>query len=788
MKQRFYKTRHSPGGSEGIALVIVLGLLAVLVVLGVAFSISMRTERMATRSYVDVVKARQLAHAAFNRVLDVQIPAEMASNVYPVVDAFGSRLGGATDGVMLLGDHSEISGVIYVPASLRPAAFQAEGANGCNWIELRDPISDTFYGEYAYLVVNCSGLLDANQIAGNEDLPVPRNNGDSPAEIRFHPDLLREASNNGYKNLDNYRAELRRFESVAEMGYLMGIDGTSSSGDDLVPNIGSLPLNSSYSPNGPWVDHLAVFSRFPKGYADNFLRSQDTAYIGGEPALWGGGNLATLKSAISDLEQPGKVPNLDHFLYALYDYADGGYIPYPITGTDAEKFQRFSSKPVPMVNEVIVSNSLQLVLSGAQQELIHRVYVTIETWFPFPDDTTDDPSFSVVMDQPIVLNSVASVPAYPAFSAPAQLESGPIPATFNPSENNQYQLTTYTYSWRQNVNGPGQPTSLPPSPFIVSVKVVGDIRVNYGGEPVDMVIGEWGNQDFQLAGVKPALPLGGPVVGVQTRSKAINDPRINWNPNMFVTPGAPTPGNQNNIIQAPNPDEFGFMYCRRGPLKSIGELGYLLYDANKPWQTIRLVGEDPVVGAKLIDRFTVFTNKLRRGLVNVNTRQTNALAATIWTLPIEKYPGATGNSRLDSPTDALALSDYLITRIASEGAVTNLSDLAARFEANAVDGYLGTANDKFSRESLMRNSLGLWGTRHQLFTIFVAARTFSDAYVDARNEGTTPPGKAEDYVTGEQRAVSVIWRDPFLTTNAKGTTTHQSFVQFFHWFSGAFGE
>lgn len=115
--------------------------------------------------------------------------------------------------------------------------------------------------------------------------------------------------------------------------------------------------------------------------------------------------------------------------------------------------------------------------------------------------------------------------------------------------------------------------------------------------------------------------------------------------------------------------------------------------------------------------------------------------------------------------------------------MTNLSHLCDRFERSVIDPILGTATNKFVRESLVRNSLGLLSPRHNMFTVFLAARTFADGY--NYNPLDSASTKAQ-YVTSEQRAVAVIWRDPYEITDKAGNATHQSWIQYFHWFSGAF--
>lgn len=64
-------TVHSPQpSSAGIALIMVLGILSVMVIMAVAFAISMRTERVAAGNYADSVRARQLVQVGLARAID----------------------------------------------------------------------------------------------------------------------------------------------------------------------------------------------------------------------------------------------------------------------------------------------------------------------------------------------------------------------------------------------------------------------------------------------------------------------------------------------------------------------------------------------------------------------------------------------------------------------------------------------------------------------------------------------------------------------------------------------
>ena len=54
---------------DGVAVIIVLGLLALLMVLGVAFSVSMRVERTGAANYGNAVRTRQMVWAGLARAI-----------------------------------------------------------------------------------------------------------------------------------------------------------------------------------------------------------------------------------------------------------------------------------------------------------------------------------------------------------------------------------------------------------------------------------------------------------------------------------------------------------------------------------------------------------------------------------------------------------------------------------------------------------------------------------------------------------------------------------------------
>ena len=51
---------------QGVALIMVLGLLSVMIIMAVSFAIAMRTERLAAGNYLDSVRAKQLVRGALH--------------------------------------------------------------------------------------------------------------------------------------------------------------------------------------------------------------------------------------------------------------------------------------------------------------------------------------------------------------------------------------------------------------------------------------------------------------------------------------------------------------------------------------------------------------------------------------------------------------------------------------------------------------------------------------------------------------------------------------------------
>lgn len=682
---------------QGIALIVVVGFLSVLLILAVAFAISMRTERLATRGYVDYMKARHLTWVALARAMD-QI--EATTVLYPAADVVGSGAGGDCTNIL------EGTGEGYVPQSLLAAA-QAVAAppGGLAW----QPIVDNgkTLGQYAYLVVNCSGLLDASTIGG-----LARTYGTNVQEIQVGPGVLAEMDPVTYTNLWSARNQYWiRYESVPELNRL-----------------GSLPTDS---PLRFLVNYPASFFHYSyfltTQYIDAAGSVTNALYVGGSEAA-----LTAIQPRIQDeFSRIAGIPDASAMTLALLDYVDSNNIPRNTAGICTE--------PIPMINEVVVTNRISSDVVGADTIYTNSYQILVELWYPFAGYTND-------RTYQIQLGAMYSGATPANYNPPSASATVSIPG---PWTNGCYYATGSV--WR--ASDPG--TNVAPN--LANAQVMLNVRLSELGGAGGIVDQFTGPMTFLLAagGGQPSFGLG----------KGVNDPRLNWNPadpNQWVDEAQAqiTLGGRNASC---NPSAAGCdglaatnMYVRNGPLLTVGELGFLLYDATRPWQTIRLL-DDPANGVfamPVLDRFTLATNHFVQGLVNPNTRDANVLGAVLRNVPADRWPGE--GSAILNMVQASNIAQAIIgsRTYATVSQIAKVGD--AGIEA-AVPGVL----DSLQKEAIIRNTSGLLSPRQNLFTILLAVQAYDSS-------GT---------VAAEQHAVALAWRDPY-PLNA---TSHPAFIRFFKW-------
>lgn len=770
------RTRHASEAAlqarSGMALIIVLGMLAIMVLMGVAFSISMRTERLAANAYADIIRARNLMDAALGRVVTEHIPDALATynEFYPSWSTDPFQGGGAGQNFMAN------KGLLYVPGVLRDAA---ERGDFLEWIDIRDTLTGRFHGQYAYMVVNNSGLIDANVV-----MKTDRRYGADSDELQVLAEIFDEATYDPNRQeggpLGTWRDRwFIRFETLPEL-HALGVWNAHN----VTASIVNQP--PPFRP-GSYVDHFHVFSHYPDGEyvaPSGPPETHPKVFIGGEPEDWD--DAAIIQALMRPPDAPFESSeDARDFLNLMKDYASESYVPANIDG--------MSFKRVPMINEVIMSNTFERLppdgITYTNDLLYLRVHITVETWFPFPEPPAM-PSFSVRIDSPPELTTLAG------FEDLDDLElideEVPPPHSGGPHD---YRLWHFTYESYAEVDW-DIVRDLRVFPLRAEIKGNIDVVLTETDQPVNRVVGPWEERAFEfiIRGLgdlpyQDEVPMG-PAVAY-----SVNDPRLNWDPSDARSPSGHwrpvtrTPGSRNEDLDGPfdEVDVSPPMYCAQRAFESVGELSYLLFSGDvrepfQPWRTARLLGPDPDYSARIIDRFTVSGQPYRRGLVNINTAYVPVLQAALYQAPIEPWRQRVGITRRATAQEAYDIAESIVNDIANTDGARNLSDLATLpgVTTDTVGMRLGiTPPNKFGSESIIRNSLGMLGTRDTLYTVFLMTRTFPRGYdpEPPQSEIQVPPGvDPDDLVVAEQRAVALVWRDPALKDGA-----NRSIVRSFIW-------
>ncbi len=694
---RMRKIVFRPASRSGIALVIVLGFLSVLVLMGVSFAVLMRTERIAARSYVDVVKAKQLARAGLARAMSDLDEDLLASNaVYPDWLFLAST---GSDPAAGMADTEE-------PKTLIPQALWMGPTNvfistQSNYRDITDPQTGQTIGRYAYAIFNCSGLLDAGIMGGGI-----RSNGVSSREIQFYRSIVGDEATNYTANWFGQRSnKWIRFETGADL--------------DAITYSNVVAGRQQYPSN------FFVYSRATPGWLDNAGELRDTVYIGGTAAELIADQNA-INSNLNSMTSMG-APAVDAgFLLNLLDYVDADDIPG--NGLGGQNLNSYATEMVPMINEVVVTNWWDDAgpYSNAFQ-------VSVEVWYPFSQ--TNNNNFTL------------------SFGAAYE---GVIPASLNPGNATAVNIPLpgpWTNGKRMVVSTTRPYVTQSPTGGVdvAGARVRYFARISQGPSQVDQT----GFNPF-VTYLNMGDLLGSP--GTWRRSKQVIDPRINWNGNdttQWVTNNTHSMDAINPIAQSTwmntgaGADGDSLMYVRNGPLEMTGELGMLLYDATKPWTTIRLLNPN---AHPVLSMFTTDTGTVYRGCINVNSDMLPVLASAFASNLVERWPGETGGPTNDA-SDSLAIATALI----SAGPYTNFSEIAKVGGASAtLPGY-----SLIQSEGIIRKTAGLLTTRQQIFAVIVKSNAYD----------------AKGGISAEQKVFAIIWRDPFPGPDGR----HQMFIRYFKW-------
>jgi len=668
-------------GRSGVALILVIGMLALMVVLGVTFSIYMRTERVAAGSFKSSVVARQLISVALNRALDA-INTDLGNKPYPTWNVLES-----SNSITIIPDVTNINSMAWIPR----AALGSNQTPTPRWIDV--PGVD---GRVGYLVVNCSGLLDAN-ISGSNGGTRSIGTNVNEIQISVCPDVA---------NVVPLVAG-RPYETIQELGVTGLVSGA---------------LNQP-------VSNFVCYSFFPTGYPEGTNISL-VDLSGDTNAL-----MSRHTNIVSGLIASGIDPTQAEFVFTnLLDYVDADNIPRDLGSACTEA--------VPMFNEIIVSPTY-FFKPDTNVNINGSVFV--EWFYPFvkPSLVTN---FWIECNLTFANTGGLPLPASVRTNVNAIFRTAQYPS---PCPEIQFSLLSTNYS---SYIGVTQTLSANIS-LIMHSSTPNGPAVDASPYPTNLTL------TIRLPPLVPPRPpaINRTMISITTNRECI-DPRFNWSSAYwkYSTNGSSMGslnGTTRDFLSGTNyfTDKHDSMFVADRPLLSVSELTYLLRgsSAGDLWNTIRLFdggGGTPSVD-RVLDFFTIGTNQPVRGYVNPNSRMSDVLNAVFEDMPLNNYPEEPGSAVL-SHLQASALASFWgdTNRNAWCGNMARLSDIG---HVTNVFSALPGGLTPFQQESVCRNTAGLFNTRQQYFKILLFAQT-----------AKTVPLLQDKSVLADVRAVAEVWRDP----------------------------
>jgi len=754
---------HYLSHQQGIALIMVLGILSVTVMLAVAFAISMRTERVAAGNFTDTVRAKHLVRTALHLAMadiyqDLHIVKRETCSVvgsslsvsnaadypdglqiglhnvtwpqYPIYSAggMGNTINIKDSGgiiINLAGREGEVGNIIkrenpygnsyppwvaitstnnstnnpqipisltnhivnFIPSNLISEAIAADtSAQSHYWTYIDTVVNGktTTIGRVAYLIVNCSGLLDANYAGGTN-----RANGTDPAEIAI--DYLGEINNAA--DFDSarksYCASNGPFETMPELA--AGLSGKAG-----------LPL--SWHP----VNFFCYTACLENEWGSNRL----DVTSGGLLDI--SGNAEKLRGIKDDIIVAFRSCGLTNAGEAeqayinLIDYVDED----SYAGNEWDNLPKdlhTSVEAVPMINEVMIYNSVTVYSN--RYDYVNTLEV--ELWYPFISPSTASFAFELQAD----VNSDGS-----ASPPPINLSSNIIctPA---------FQTIVYTYTNSVALD-PVSPVI--PAAFTWNANIK-KATVALNGNIVDQF-------DYPLLCAITTTITG--INNYSQISKECIDPRLNWDPNstnQWGTWSINASLGSNNLITeqywADNSVTDKKIEVANRPLQSLMELSYLLCSTN-PWTTI-----DPPTKHKVYEHFRLEWCPVLRGYVNPNTHIVDVLAATFYKAPL------TGTNTASSSQAELIAKAIIDSKPIEYGKVRGYRTIDEVVNVLWSSPAITSAFTPAEIQALIDNTVKLLNPRQNLFAIIIEVHLASG--------GNIPRNPVKE------RAVGIVWRDPF---------------------------
>ncbi|MDD5679544.1 MAG: hypothetical protein PHW60_16365 [Kiritimatiellae bacterium] len=629
-----------PSSRSGIALVMVLGILSVMLIFAVAFAVAMRTERMAAGNYADSVRARQLVHVGLARALD-DLAVKLGANglgsaggglVYPpwtVTNSYTNAYANTSPNLYLVfatnTSPKANEATNFVPRALWAAATNADCLGAANhWLSVDSIISNNGVmtesnrlGRVKYLILNCSGLLDANFVGR---WPAERGLGTNPMEIAINNMPEFSSANNFIvmRNTTHYR-----YETLPELAALNGGCFSQYPSNFMV---------YSYALPGYW-DAGRLTNRAPVNLAG------DVSAL----ALRGTHIMAAFTNAgFTDIQAGVLFTN-------LLDYVGGDSIPGGVSNSSPDYTR--SVEAVPMINEI--------AFRGEIVGPIVQNTVEFEFWYPFVnfnfachehkfyvDYTVEGSGYSTNVKRN--LNTYADGDGLPDLSSlPCFLSY--YWSTSDPTSGIPYKITINTVQVRDRNNN-----------------VLDKILVS--NDPIFIPLGQ-NKKSFEC--IDPRFNWN--MKDDKQWSSASTNVSLRMTNNATIAYWS--------MYSDCDKDSRMYVYADLGDhaIKSVGELGCLAYDTWKTIKLYGTNDMRRVMDYFAVDTNSAdfVTNAVWRGRINPNTREAAAMGAVFTDMPMDEYPLQT--DPVPAKLSAAEVSAIVVN--IQSNVYTNLSDIGLNFTA-----------------------------------------------------------------------------------------------------------
>jgi hypothetical protein len=771
---------------RGVALIITLGMLAVLTLLAVAFSVAMRVESMAARNYADMIRARHLVQTALSQSM-TELNHACAGRSYP--DFYLWRGEGNTHHDALPSfqegpsftercDFLEGEALRAVPGVMLAAAR----AVFPYWrrATIRNGGVTQTNGLYSFLIVNISGLPDANEIGGQ-----PRSFNASPDELNLGRLITSP-------NFYTMRREHKRYETPQELRAINAAitDRGRSNFVTVSYDIGRDFYFSSTNELGygtNWLSRKFYINSIQQFGAYTNAIGNVTAYKNSPTFMQGFYN-----PLVTILENAGLSPvnreRPDDIAWNIVSMLDNDRVPqnsnpYPWRHVEG-------GENTPLISEIAFERTST---SPTQYQF------KVELWYPFvPQSVTPADRFFLqigVFNRNFAGAAPNELDIMKRRHAPWSVDHEiPNMAYGNPA--NEFLVFT-TPTIRTNVS-PSRPVW-----FLARVCKRDYVGSYLKTNIVDEAMGYQQSEENERNTVTAYLHRRALKEFTRPIAYAINDPRVNgqcryWDPEAARAAGVDAAPDMGGVTwdperppaEGPKPPGGGFrsfggtnlysatwayrnykyqglpIWFSNGLMRSAAELGHA-YRSNmddedvlglRVWRTIDLMNR--IEGAALLDWITVRptnnTERPLRGLMSVSSRQPEALR-TLWHGLISGVKTADYNGTNWVRGSAV---DELVNTLIANGPYPSFQRMFTDGPPGSYQdfgGPIASAMRRFARpgltktndiliEAALRACSEMISFRQNMFVVLVAGRAL---------------GRTGRSVVGEQRGVATVVRDSY---------------------------